>query len=78
MKLGTVVMTNKTYPSTEQFNVELEPYSTFKAKAIGMQGISHGNNHDGELIVSYNVAMHVKIWKYSCHLCYCIVHNIYI
>ena len=48
------VMTNKTYSSTEQFRVELEPSSTFKAKdadAIEMQGISHGNNHEGEFIV---------------------------
>ena len=47
-------MTNKPYSSTEQFNVELEPSSTFKAKnadAIEMQDISHGNDHEGELTV---------------------------
>ena len=45
-------MTNKTYSSTEQFRVELEPSSTLKAKdanAIKMQDISHGNNYEGEL-----------------------------
>ena len=48
-------MTNeKTYTSREQFNVELEPSSTLKAKdvdAIEMQGISHGNNHEGKSVV---------------------------
>lgn len=48
-------MTNKTtHTSTERFSVELEPSSTLKtqdADAIEMQGISHGNNHEGEYIV---------------------------
>ena len=67
------VMTNKTHTSTEQYRVELEPSSTLKAKdadAIEMQGISHGNDHEGELIVM------IKIWKFSYHQCHCIVHNI--
>ena len=41
-------MENKTYTSTEQFHVEMEPSSTLKAKnadGMEMQGISHGNNH---------------------------------
>ena len=57
-----VVMTNRTYTSTEQYRVELEPSSTLKAKdaeVIEMQDISHGNDHEGELIVM------IKIWKFT-------------
>ena len=48
------VMANKIYTSMEQYHVELEPSSTLKAKdadTIEMHGISHGNNHEGELII---------------------------
>ena len=68
------VMANKTYTSTEQYHVELEPSLTLKAKdadTIEMHGISNGNNHEGELIL---ICYRKLIATDSCFM----VHNIYI
>ena len=67
-------MANKTYTSTEQYHVELEPSSTLKAKdadTIEMHGISHGNNHEGELIL-------ICYRKLIATDSYFMVHNVYI